>query len=170
MNNVALCSFCLIIACAAARPLQAQTPENLAIEEAARRQAWKIEMDRKLAEAQAAEKKGAFGDSAKLYTECLVLNKKIGPGVSAEEQKQMVDGLVATRTQLAEQAQRAGDYGAADDQYAAILREDPKNEHVLQLREANGKMKTAEDGRRPSQEAIDRRSEERRVGKESRSR
>src|SRR5437773_4075972 len=49
MNNVALCSFCLIIACAAARPLQAQTPENLAIDEAARRQAWKIEMDRKLA-------------------------------------------------------------------------------------------------------------------------
>src|SRR5262249_27268172 len=145
MNNVALYSFCLIIACAAVRPLQAQTPENLAVDEAARRQAWKIEMDRKLAEAQAAEKKGAFGESAQLYTECLVLNKKIGPGVSAEEQKQMVDGLVATRTQLAEQAQRAGDYGAADDQYAAILREDPKNEHVLQLREANRKMKTAED-------------------------
>src|SRR6185436_493871 len=139
MNKVILYSLCLALAASMAVPLQAQQNQNqpdlkAAETEAIRRQAWKLELDRKLAEAQAAEKKGAFQESATLYTDCMRLIKSIGPVVTPEEQQQALDGLIATRVALAQQAERAGDYGAAEDQYAAILREDPKNERIIQMR------------------------------------
>src|SRR5881394_321492 len=157
MKTVALFPLLFALTLAGLQPVLAQkTDLDLATEEGARRQALKIEMDRKLADAQAAEKKGAFQESANLYSECVDLTKKIGTGVSEPQQKQIMDGFVSTRLQLAEQAQRAGDYGAAEDQYGRILREDPKNERVIQLREANQQVRAAEAGRRPSQEALDR--------------
>ncbi|HXI54086.1 MAG TPA: hypothetical protein VNH84_21385, partial [Candidatus Saccharimonadales bacterium] len=157
MKTVALIALLLALTLAGLQPVLGQkTDIDLATEEGARRQALKIEMDRKLVDAQAAEKKGAFQESANLYSDCVDLTKKIGTGVSEQQQKQIMDGFVSTRLQLAEQAQRAGDYGAAEDQYARILREDPKNERVLQLREANQQVRAAEAGRRPSQEALDR--------------
>src|SRR5262245_43676872 len=156
MNKLALSSICLVLVVAFSGNLRAQRSDlDLATDEGARRQAYKIELDRKLAEAQAAEKKGAFLESAQLYTDCVELNKKIGTGVSAETQKQVLDGFVATRLQLAEQAHRAGDYRAADDQSSRILREDPTNDRVIQLRDENRKVQAAEAGRRPSQEALD---------------
>jgi tetratricopeptide (TPR) repeat protein len=155
MNNLALASVCLALILAGS--LQAQkTDVDFATEEGVRREALKIELDRKLGDAQAAEKKGAIFDAAQLYTECLDLNKKIGAGVSENQLQQVLNGFIATRLQLAEQAQRAGDYVSADNQYARILKEDPNNEQVKQLREANTKMRTAEAGLRPSQEALDR--------------
>src|SRR5437870_2184062 len=117
MKKAALSSLCLAVALSVPSQLQAQKSDiDVATEEAARRQAHKIELDRKLAEAQAAEKKGAFLESAQLYTDCLELVKKIGSGVETPH-RQALDGFIATRLQLAEQLQRAGDYAAADDQY-----------------------------------------------------
>ena len=154
MKKLALSALRLVLVLSVASQIHAQKSDiEVATEEGARRQAHKIELDRKLAEAQAAEKKGAFIESAQLYTDCLDLVKKIGSGVETQ-QKQALEGFIATRLQLAEQQQRAGDYAAADDQYARILREDPKNDRVIQLREANGKVRAAEAGRRPSDEAL----------------
>src|SRR5262245_2755596 len=139
MKNVALTSLCLSLLLSLPAKLSAQQENDLkyATEEGARRQAFKLELDRKLADAQAAEKKGAFIESAQLYTDCIDLEKKIGAGVDPAQHKQALDGFIATRLQLAEQAQRVQDYTAADDQFARILREDPKNERIIQLREAN---------------------------------
>ncbi|MBK8000941.1 MAG: hypothetical protein IPK15_20085 [Verrucomicrobia bacterium] len=84
----------------------------------------KIELDRKLADAQASEKRGAFLESAQAYTDCLDLVKKISTGVETQH-KQALDGFVATRLQLAEQAQRTGDLQAADN-HARILKGGPE--------------------------------------------
>src|SRR6185436_13421721 len=154
MNNFALASVCLALILAGS--LQAQkTDVDFATEEGVRREALKIELDRKLGEAQAAEKKGAIFDAAALYTDCLDLTKKIGSGVSEAQMQQVLDGFIATRLQQAEQAQRIGDYAAADNQYARILKEDPNNQRVKQLREANAKIRAAQAGMAPSQEALD---------------
>src|SRR2546425_18152 len=128
MNKVALTFLLGVLTFAISGPASAQKSDlDLATEEGARRQALKIEMDRKLVDAQAAEKKGAFVEAAQLYTECVELSKKIGSGVAPAQQKQVMDGFIAARVQQAEQAHRAGDFGAAEDQYGRILREDPKN-------------------------------------------
>jgi tetratricopeptide (TPR) repeat protein len=154
MKKVALASVCFAVILTCSNPAQAQKSNiELATEEGARRQARKIELDRKLADANAAEKKGAFVEAAQLYTDCLNLVKQIGTGVDAQHQ-QALAGFIATRVQLAEQAQRRGDLAAADDQYAAILREDPKNDQVIQLREANRAVRAAEAGRTPSDIAL----------------
>src|SRR5689334_1906769 len=129
MKNVALTSLCISLLIVLPAKLFAQKNDlDYATEEGARRQAFKIELERKLTDAQAAEKKGAFVESAQLYTDCLDLEKKIGTGIDPAQHKQALDGFIATRLQLAEQAQRAHNYAAADDQYARMLREDPKNE------------------------------------------
>lgn len=154
MKKVALTSLCLVLFLAAPGHVRAQKSDiDLATEEGARRQALKIELDRKLADAQAAEKRGAFLESAQVYTDCLDLVKKIATGVESQH-KQALDGFVATRLQLAEQAQRTGDLQAADNQFARILKEDPKNDRVQQLSKANKERLVAEQGRRPSEAAI----------------
>ena len=82
MKKVILTSLCLaLLVCAAGRLSAQKSDIDLATEEGARRQALKIELDRKLAEAQAAEKNGAFLESAQGYTDCLDLSKKISTGV-----------------------------------------------------------------------------------------
>ena len=154
MKKVALSSLCLALVLICPGKIHAQKSDiDLATEEGARRQALKIELDRKLADAQAAEKKGAFLESAQTYTDGLELVKKIASGVDSQH-KQAIDGFIATRLQLAEQAQRIGDFAAADNQYARILKEDPTHDRVVQLSKANKDMLAAEAGRRPSDEAI----------------
>ena len=154
MKKVALTSLCLALALVCPGKIHAQKSDiDLATEEGARRQALKIELDRKLADAQTAEKKGAFLESAQVYTDCLDLVRKITTGVDGQH-KQALEGFIATRLQLAEQAQRIGDYAAADNQYARILKEDPKNDRVIELSKANKERLAAEEGRRPSDAAI----------------
>lgn len=154
MKKVALTSLCFVLFLAGPGQIHAQKSDlDLATEEGARRQALKIELDRKLVDAQAAEKRGAFLESAQTYTDCLDLVKRISTGVDTQH-KQALDGFVATRLQLAEQAQRAGDLQAADNQYTRILKEDPKNDRVQQLDRANKERLASERGRRPSDAAI----------------
>src|SRR4029077_2976372 len=107
----------------------AQTPRTdvqEAIAEGVRREAYTVELHQKLAEAQAAQKKGNNFDAAKLYTDCVELIKRIGPGVESE-QKQFLACLDPVRLQLGEQAMRNGDFAAADLQAIQILKADPKN-------------------------------------------
>src|SRR5206468_255452 len=118
MIKAAIASVCLIAICASTAV--AQTPElQSAIDEGIRREAYKLELHKKLADAQAAQKKGNNFEAARLYTDCVGLIKKIGVGVEAE-QKQLVTGIVPVRLQLAEQAQRSGDFANADLHAVAI--------------------------------------------------
>ena len=94
MKKVALASLCLALVLVCPGSIHAQKSDiDLATEEGARRQALKIELVRKLADAQAAEKKGAFLESAQVYTDCLDLVKKITTGVESQHKQVLVDGV-----------------------------------------------------------------------------
>ncbi len=154
MKNLALTSLCVAILAGFSFAVPAQQSDtDAAVAESVRREALKIDLRSRLSEAQAARQRGALAESARLYTDGLNLVRKIGSGVDAEH-KQAVEGNTAVRTVLAEQARHAGDYVAADDHYAAILRDDPKNERVIELRRANDVNRIANLGRRPSDLAI----------------
>src|SRR6266850_5562777 len=88
----------------------AQAPDVTqdAVRESLRRQGAKIELRQKLADAQAAQKKGDYFLAAKLYTEALDLAKLAQTGVD-QEYRQVLIGMTQTRLILAEQAQRRGE-------------------------------------------------------------
>jgi hypothetical protein len=63
------------------------TPAQDAVTESLRREAAKIELRQKLVDAQAAQKRGDIHAAARLYSESLLLTKRIGTGVEAEYQQ-----------------------------------------------------------------------------------
>jgi len=137
-------------------PSNAQVPASAtedAIAESVRREAWRIDLHRKLADGQAAEKRGENLTAARLYEEALTLVKKIGPGVD-QEHNQVVLGMTTVRLRLAEQAQRRSDFAEADAQAARILKEDPRNAAALAFRVQNEKLRVASEGRMPSEDAL----------------
>ncbi|MFM1768772.1 MAG: hypothetical protein RJA22_1301 [Verrucomicrobiota bacterium] len=142
-------------------PLAAQAPAQprgvdpvtFASEEAVRRQVLRRELDAKLAEAIATEKRGSMVEAARLYTECVELTKRIGPGID-DQQQAALGGFLSTRMHLAEMAQRMGDYAAADAQYVLLLKEDPKNETLKKLKARNDELRLANAGRRPPEADI----------------
>src|SRR5262245_15900079 len=108
MNKAAAASLMLLLAPA----LLAQTPTpadlQTSIDEVVRREAYTVDLRKKLADAQTAQKKGDHFEAAKLYTDCVGLTKKIGTPIP--EQKAVLAGLITVRLQLAEQAQRRADF------------------------------------------------------------
>ncbi|HEU0010096.1 MAG TPA: hypothetical protein VFT34_09810, partial [Verrucomicrobiae bacterium] len=158
MKRIAIACLCLALLGTVSVRLTAQdSPDiKLAADESARREALRIELRQKLDEAMAAEKRGAFLEAARHYTDCREIIKKIGSTATIETlDKQVLAGYVATRLQLADQAQRAQDYVAADSQYLLILKEDPKNEEVKQLRAKNDALRLKFEGRSPNPAAIE---------------
>src|SRR5258706_7978175 len=155
MKRAALYSLC--ICTLLVRPSFAQnppsTPEQAAVEESIRRQAYKIELERKLADAQIAEKRGEDDAAARLYDDSLALIKKIGPGMDAEYRQGLI-GMTTVRLRLAERAQRNSDFPTADAHVARILREDPRNPAALAFRENNAKLRAENLGKMPSEEAL----------------
>src|SRR6267154_2013873 len=112
MIKTAVASLCLVLPFASATLAQTAADLQPAIDESIRREAYTVDLHKKLADAQSAQKKGDNFEAAKLFTDCLGLIKKIGPGLDAE-QKQVLAGVVPVRLQLAQQAQRRGDFAAA---------------------------------------------------------
>ncbi|HKX62020.1 MAG TPA: hypothetical protein VJS65_09245, partial [Verrucomicrobiae bacterium] len=156
MKNLALTSLCLAWLVALPLVSSAQNQKNdtdFAVDESVRREALKKDLGYRLAEAQAAEKRGALPEAARLYTECLDLIRTIGSGVDAEH-RVAVEGNTAVRIILADQARRAGDYAAADLHYATILRDDPKNERVIELQRINAADRAAQKPFQPSEAQI----------------
>lgn len=137
----------------AAAPAKPADPVALASEEAVRRQVLRRELDAKLAEAIATEKRGAMVEASRLYTDCVELTKRIGPGIDTQQQASL-SGFIATRTHLAQMAQRMGDYAGADAQYTLMLKEDPKNEELKRLKAKNDELRLANAGRRPPEADI----------------
>src|SRR5438093_6291630 len=131
----------------------AAPPTEDAVRESVRREAAKIGLRQRLAQAQAAQKRGEVSAAAKLYEDCLALIDKISTGVEPE-QREVLKGIVFVRLQLAEQAQRRGDFAEADTHINRILKLDPRNEAALAFRNRNEEEKRRAAGRRPSQETI----------------
>lgn len=157
MKNLVIRSLCLAaFLLSSLLPLLAQkSSTDAAIDESVRREALKRDLDAKLLQAAEAQKRGAINEAAKLYTESLDIAKKIKAGPGGESQYYLsLDGFTQTRLLLAEQAQRAGNYAAADDQFARILREEPNNLTVLTLRKENDALRLKNAGRRPDDETI----------------
>jgi len=133
-----------------------QNPVNAvddAVAESVRREAFRIDLHRKLADAQAAEKRGDNLTASRLYSDAIALVKKIGPGVEPEY-KQAVAGMSVVRLRLAEQAQRRQEFAEADAQVALILKEDPRNQAALAFRAENAKFARDMQGKMPSEEAL----------------
>ena len=124
-----------------------------AIRESLAREAAKIELRQRLADAQAAQAKADYYAAARLYDEAVVLAKRAQTGVDLEF-RQVLDGMTATRLVLAEQAQRRGEFDQADRHIAIVLNDDPKNEAALAFRAQNAKLHAEMAGRMPSQETI----------------
>ncbi|HXG47341.1 MAG TPA: hypothetical protein VNO52_06935, partial [Methylomirabilota bacterium] len=125
-----------------------RTATDDAVAESARREAFKIDLGRKLAEADEALKKGDYGSAATLYDAAVELARKTGTGVDAEKE-QALKGLTQSRLFIADQYQRAGDYVAAGDQVARLLNVDPANAEGLAFKRKNDELLRAQQGRAP---------------------
>jgi len=78
MIKAAAATLGLVLLCASAAPAQSPADISSAVDEGIRRDAWKVELQKKLADAQAAQKKGDNFEAARIYTDCVGLLKKIG--------------------------------------------------------------------------------------------
>jgi type II secretory pathway component GspD/PulD (secretin)/tetratricopeptide (TPR) repeat protein len=128
-------------------------PTDDAVRESVRREAAKIALRERLAQAQAAHKRGELSAAAKLYEDCLALADKISTGVDLEL-RDVTRGIIAVRLALAEQAIRRADFADADTHVNRILRLDPRNEAALAMRDKNNVEKRRAAGMRPSQETL----------------
>ena len=158
MKSIVITSLCLVLVGFVSNPLlraaETQAVKD-ATDEAVRRESYRKELTQKLADGITAENRGAFLEAARHYTDCLELVRKIGSPNGIETQyKAALSGFVATRTILADQAQRAGDFPGAETQYALILKEDPKNDAVMKLRAGNEQKRAAMAGRMPDEATI----------------
>ena len=137
---------------AAASASNAQTqPQETAVNEAIYRQANRITLRQKLADARAAQERNALPSAAKLYDDAWELVQKIGSGVDAERD-QTVAGLAAVRLELARAAQRRGDYKEARTQVDDVLRVDPTNAAAIEFKGGNEKLLAEQRGTIPSEE------------------
>src|SRR5688572_16828425 len=151
-----LYTLCCVLVAALNIASGAETPADAAqaaIRESLAREAAKIELRQKLADAQAAQAKADYYAAARLYDEAVLLAKRAQTGVELEH-RQVLDGMTATRLVLAEQAQRRGEFDQADRHVAIVLKDDPKNEAALAFRAQNAKLLAEMAGRMPSQETI----------------
>ena len=131
---------------------QSQTSaEQAAVNEAVYRQANKVILIQKLAEARAAQARHDLPAAAKLYDECWDLVQKTGTGVEAERE-QTITGLTTVRLQLAHEAQSHGQLQEADAQVQDVLRVDPSNAAAIEFKRANQKLMAEQRGTVPSPE------------------
>ena len=142
----------LLLAAAPVSRAQAQaTAEETAVNEAIYRQANRVILIQKLAEARSAQSRNAPASAAKLYDEAWDLAQKIGSGVDAERE-QTVAGLAAVRLDLARAAQGQNQLEEADIQIKDVLRVDPANAAALDFKRGNEQLMAQQRGTIPSPE------------------
>jgi len=152
MIKAATLSLALILLLTAAAVTSAQTsPEEAAVNEAVYRQANRIPLGQRLAEARAAQERRALASTAKMYDDAWELVLKIGSGVDAERD-QTVAGLTAVRMELARAAQGHGDYKEARTQVDDVLRVDPASAMAIEFKIGNEKLLAEQRGMIPSEE------------------
>ena len=144
----------MLLLVAAVAPLQAQpTPTKLAEAEAVRREEAKILLRQKMSDAQEAQRVGRLVEASKLYEEAYMLGQYVGEVVE-DENRQVLTGLVAVRMELAEQAQKSGNYEEADVQVTRVLKVDPKNVFANAFKSRNDKLVEGIKGMAPGKEVL----------------
>jgi len=127
----------------------AQTPaQEAAVNEAVIRQADRIALRQKLAEARTAQERGDLGKAAKLYDDAWELVQRVGANVEAEAATTR-SGLAAVRLAMARAAQHRDDYTDASLQIGDVLRVDPSNAEALDLKQTNDKLLREQQGKVP---------------------
>src|SRR5215831_9090690 len=118
----------------------AQAPaQDTAVNEAVIRQADRIALRQKLADARATQERGDLLKAAKLYDDAWELVQRVGANVEAEASMAR-SGLATVRLELARAAQHRSDYRDAAVQINDVLRVDPSNAEALDLKRANEKL------------------------------
>src|SRR5579872_1847067 len=102
-------------------------PQESAVNEAVMRQANRIALRQRLADARAAEDRHDLQTAAKLYDDAWTLVLNIGINNVEAEAATARAGLAAVRLELARAAQHRADYREADTQVKDVLRVDPTN-------------------------------------------
>src|SRR4051812_26916092 len=153
MIKTAIATLCLVCVLCPGAFSQDADPTRDAIQEALVRQAAKIDLHKRLGEAQAAERRGQLQDAAKLYEDCLSLLKKVGVGAE-QEAGAVLAGFAHVRLLLADQSIRRMDFADAEHQITRVLNEDPKNPRALALKNALAKARAESEGLMPSKEAL----------------
>jgi general secretion pathway protein D len=131
----------------------AQSPaQETAVNEAIMRQANRIALRQKLADAYAAQQRNDLPNAAKLYDDAWALVQNIGVGNVEAEAAQARAGLASVRLELARAAQHRSDYRDANVQVNDVLRVDPSNAEALDLKRANEKLLAEQAGLVPDQD------------------
>lgn len=125
----------------------------LAESKAIENQADTITLRQRIVEARATEARGDLQGAAKLYDSAYELTQQIGSGIDAET-AQTVAGLVRVRLALAKQAQDNGDYLAAQEQIARVLKVAPHDPTAIEFKQKNDALLEATKGERPHPEVI----------------
>ena len=137
---------------ASANFVLAQTPaQDTAVNEAVIRQADRIALRQKLADARATQERGDLLKAAKLYDDSWELVLRVGANVDAEAAVTR-SGLASVRLELARAAEHRDDYRDAAVQINDVLRVDPSNAEALELKHANDKMLAQQQGKIPDAE------------------
>ena len=125
-------SFCLL----AALPSYSQDATKTATDEGIRRQYNTLLLRDKLKEADAALARNDLKNAERMYTEAWALVTSIGTGVDAEA-RHTQQGTAAARMPLAVDAQKRGDFRAADREVREVLRIDPSNQTAVIFKRGN---------------------------------
>lgn len=92
-----------------------------------------------VASAQQAQRRGDLVAASKIYEDALEKTKEIPNG--SEKGIELLNDVITTRIQLAEQAQRRGDFPQADAQIMRLMAIAPEDPRVLAFRETNEILK-----------------------------
>jgi len=131
----------------------AQAPvQDSAVNEAVMRQANRITLRKRLADARAAEDRHDLQTAAKLYDDAWTLVLNIGINNVEAEAATARAGLAAVRLELARAAQHRADYREADTQVKDVLRVDPTNPQAIELKHLNDKLVVEQQGLIPDAE------------------
>ena len=127
-------------------------PEESAVNEAVMRQANRIALRQRLAEARIAEERHDLPLAAKLYDDAWALVMSIGINNVEGEAAAARAGLATVRLELARAAQHRGDYREAETQLKEVLRVDPSNAVAIDLKRLNDKLLLEQRGHVPDLE------------------
>ncbi|HTL18266.1 MAG TPA: hypothetical protein VL793_13605, partial [Patescibacteria group bacterium] len=137
----------LTLLLASASITYAQVPaQESAVNEAVMRQANRIALRQRLADARSAEDRHDLLTAAKLYDDAWTLVMSIGVNNVEAEAATARAGLTTVRLELARAAERRGDAREAGIQINDVLRVDPSNAEALELKRQNDKLMAAQQG------------------------
>jgi general secretion pathway protein D len=120
--------------------------QESAVNEAVMRQANRITLRQRLADARGAEDRHDLATAAKLYDDAWTLVVSIGVNNVEAEAATARAGLAATRLELARAAQHRNDYREADTQIRDVLRVEPSNTQAIEMKRANDKLMAEQQG------------------------